>query len=161
MVASSFKSFQQKIKHPVLYRLFLLKNLPMAFIAGLGIQQFNDEKALVNVSYRYVTKNPFRSIYFAVLSMAAELSTGILAFANIYQQPVKISMLVVNMQAQFFKKATGVIQFTCDNGLAIQAAIQKTITTNEAITLVCESTGRNQENEVVAYFTFTWSFKRK
>ncbi|MDE3124601.1 MAG: DUF4442 domain-containing protein [Bacteroidota bacterium] len=161
MLTANFQSFQHKIKHPVLYRLFLLKNLPMAFLAGIQINHFNNGKAIVNVPYRYTNKNPFRSIYFAVLSMAAELSTGILAFAYIYQQPVTISMLVVNMEAKFLKKATGVIQFTCNDGLAIQNAIQQAITTGEAITQICSSVGTNQQSEVVAHFTFTWSFKRK
>ncbi len=133
----------------------------MAFLAGLQVQQFTEASAVVTTTYRYLTKNPFRSIYFAVLSMAAELSTGILAFAQVYEQPVKVSMLVVGMQAQFFKKATGTVQFSCHDGNAIQTAIQTTIATGESVTLLCHSIGTNEQSEVVANFEFTWSFKRK
>ncbi len=133
----------------------------MAFLAGLHVQEFTQSSAVVTVTYRYLTKNPFRSIYFAVLSMAAELSTGVLAFAYVYQQPVKVSMLVVNMQAQFYKKATGTIQFICNDGAAIQLAITNAIQTGESVIVICRSSGVNRQGELVANFEFTWSFKRK
>ncbi|RLD49247.1 MAG: thioesterase, partial [Bacteroidetes bacterium] len=75
-------------------RIFFLKHLPMAFFAGLKITEINREKASVTVPYKYLNKNPFRSVYFAVLSMAAELSTGILAMAAISDFSVPVSMLV-------------------------------------------------------------------
>jgi hypothetical protein len=93
--------------------------------------------------------------------MAAELSTGVLAFGNIYKRKSAVSMLVSKVEAEFIKKATGKIVFTCNDGEAIANAINQTITTGEGIVVPCTSTGVNEQGEVVAMFTFTWSFKSK
>ena len=55
-------------------KLFMLMKLPFGFLAGLKITKINSQKASVSIPYKYLNKNPFRSIYFAALSMAAELS---------------------------------------------------------------------------------------
>ena len=80
-----------------------------------------------------------------------------LAFAQVYQRVPKISMLVVSTQANFIKKATGTILFSCEDGLAIQ----ETIATGEGKTVICKTVGTNEKGEVVAEFNFTWSFKAK
>lgn len=76
----------------------------MAFLAGLKVIEIDSSKATVTVPYKCLNKNPFRSIYFAVLSMAAELATGILAMAAIKDYSVPVSMLVLEMKAGFQKK---------------------------------------------------------
>jgi len=156
-----FYSFKQQVTHPVKYRLFLLGRLPLAFISGLRIRDLQENHAAITVRFKWINQNPFRSVYFAVLSMAAELSTGILAFAQLYQRKPGVSMLVVKMEAAFFKKATGTIVFTCAEGIAIANAIEQTIATGEGITLPCTSIGLNEAGDEVARFVFVWSFKRK
>lgn len=156
-----FTAFQKLITNPFKYKLFMLTKLPMGFISGLKIIELNENKATVGVKFKWVNQNPFRSIYFAVLSMAAELSTGVLAFGNIYNRKPAVSMLVSKVEAEFTKKATGKIIFTCNDGQKIASAIQQTIATGEGIVVPCTSTGVNEQGEVVATFTFTWSFKAK
>jgi hypothetical protein len=93
--------------------------------------------------------------------MAAEMTCGMLAYSQVYKRTPRISMLVVSTQANFIKKATGTILFSCEDGLAIQQVIQESISTGEGKTLICKSVGRNKNGEVVAEFNFTWSFKAK
>ena len=121
----------------------------------------NNAAATVSVRFKWVNQNPFRSLYFAVLSMAAELSTGVQAFAQVYGRKPSISMLVVKMNAEFYKKAVGTIRFTCTDGVLIEEAIEKSIATKEGVTVDCTSEGINEAQEVVARFNFTWSFKAK
>jgi hypothetical protein len=158
---TSFQRFITVINHPVKYRFFLLTKLPMAFIAGLKIKLIAEEKAIVKVKYKWLNQNPFRSIYFAVLSMAAELSTGLLSFGHIYKRKPSASMLVIQLQADFYKKAVGNISFVCEDGLAIKAALENAYATGEGQVIECTSTGYNEQQEVVAKFIFTWSFKAK
>ncbi len=139
----------------------MFTKLPMAFIAGLRLTKLETTESNVTVRYKWLNQNPFQSIYFAVLSMAAELSTGILGFAHIYKQQPSVSMLVVNCTGSFHKKAIGKITFVCNDGLMIEKAIEQTKQTGEGITLQCTSTGTNEQGEVVATFEFTWSFKAK
>lgn len=133
----------------------------MGFISGLKIVQLEETGASVGVKFKWVNQNPFKSIYFAVLSMAAELSTGVLAFGQIYQGKPSVSMLVVKLEAEFYKKAVGKIIFTCNDGMAIASAIKETIQTGEGINVPCTSIGVNEQGEEVAKFVFVWSFKRK
>jgi hypothetical protein len=70
-------------------------------------------------------------------------------------------MLVVKLEVNFVKKATGTILFTCEDGAAIQAAINESITTGEGKTITTLSKGKNSANETVAEFLITWSFKAK
>lgn len=158
---SNFQTFKQQITSPIKYRLFMLSKLPMGFISGLKIVQLEAAAASVSVKFKWVNQNPFKSIYFAVLSMAAELSTGILAFGQIYQRKPAVSMLVVKMEAAFYKKAVGKIIFACNDGNAIAKAIEQTITTGEGINVTCTSIGINEQGEEVAKFVFVWSFKAK
>jgi hypothetical protein len=93
--------------------------------------------------------------------MAAEMSTGLLAMAHLYQRKPAISMLVIRIESQFFKKATGVTRFTCEQGMELQGAIQKAYETGESIELPVVSSGYNEQGIEVARFLITWSFKRK
>ncbi len=156
-----FLLFRRQIMNPARYRLFLLAKLPMGFLAGLKVVELQENKAIVSLRYKYITQNPFRSIYFAALSMAAELSTGILGFANIFKRNPPVSMLVIKMQGEFYKKAVGKIKFTCYDGKVVEDAVELTLATGEGVVVNCTSVGLNEQDEEVAKFIFTWSFKAK
>ena len=49
------------------FRWFLISRLPMAWLAGLRVQRFEDEVSEVHVKLKYLTKNPFRSIYLSLI----------------------------------------------------------------------------------------------
>ena len=139
----------------------MLSKLPAAFFAGLAIEAFDESKAIVAVKQKWFNKNPFGSVYFAVLTMAAEMSTGVLCMGNIYKRNPSVSMLIVKTEASFFKKATGKILFTCLNGAAIATLVEEAIATGEARTISCQSTGRNEAGEIIAEIYCTWSFKSR
>ena len=167
MDASQFYStakpaaFFDLIKNPFKFRLFLLQQLPAAYFSGVRLKEVSVQSSIVTVPFKWFTKNPFRSTYFACLSMAAEMSTGILAMAHIYKRSPKVSMLVVSVEGKFYKKAVGVTKFICDDGLFIQDAVQKAIDLFESQTIKAKSSGFNENNELVAEFWITWSFKSK
>jgi hypothetical protein len=91
--------------------------------------------------------------------MAAEMSTGVLALAEIHKRQPAISMLVVKVEADYFKKATDRSTFTCEDGDLFRQAIDETVATGEARTVKARSVGTNKAGEVVAEFSITWSFK--
>ncbi len=159
--ANNSAAFFRLINHPAKFRLFLLKNLPAAFFSGLKIIEINKKECSVSVPYKWFTQNPFRSTYFACLSMAAELSTGALGMANIYKRKPAVSMLIVSNEGKYYKKATGKTIFTCNDGEAISNVIDEAIGTGEPQTITTKSAGYNKHKELVAEFTFTWSFKSK
>lgn len=155
-----FPRFLKLIKSPVSFRMFLLTKLPSAYFSGVRVKDADEESCVVTVPYKWFSSNPFRSTYFACLSMAAEMSTGVLAMGHTYKQTPAVSMLVVKIGGSFMKKATGITSFTCEDGAAIKAAVGKALI-GEPASVTATSTGRNKEGETVAVFEITWSFKAK
>src|SRR3954465_13085663 len=121
-------AFIQLVKHPVKFRMFLFSKLPAAFFSGVRLKYADEEKCEVIIPYKWFTKNPFRSTYFACLSMAAELTTGVLAMAHVYKKKPAVSMLVTGIEGKFYKKATGLSFFTCADGEKISDTISTAIT---------------------------------
>jgi len=157
----STTKFQKLITNPILFRLYLLKKLPLAFIAGLRVKELSDERAVTTVKYSWLTQNPFRSMYFACLSMAAEMATGLLALNCIYDSKPPISMLIIKNQAVYLKKAVGNITFTCSDGNLLNDGIKEAKISGEGITIDATAIGKDQEGDIVAEFVFTWSLKVK
>ena len=110
------------MKHPVKFRMFLLTKLPAAYLAGVCVREADEKRCLVTVPYKWLSQNPFRSTYFACLSMAAEMSTGALAMAQLYKLNPSVSMLVVKVESDYFKKATGRTSFVCEDGQLFDSA---------------------------------------
>lgn len=159
--ATSVQAFRKLVASPAKFRLFMLAKLPMAYMADLRVQSLTEDEATVTIPYKYLTKNPFNSIYFACLSMAAELSTGVLCMMHVYKSEPAVSMLVVHMEADFTKKAVGKIFFTCQNGAQVREAVEHTKATGEGVTVVATSIGMDEAGDKVAEFRFTWSLKAK
>jgi acyl-coenzyme A thioesterase PaaI-like protein len=154
-------TFLTLLNHSFKSKLFLLTKLPAAFFSGVRLKQATEEQCVATVPYKWFSQNPFRSTYFACLAMAAELTTGALAMTHIYKRKPAVSMLIVKMEANYFKKATGRTTFTCSDGLHIKELVEKAITTGEAQTFTARSIGTNTEGQPVAEFLFTWSFKAR
>ena len=154
-------AFFHLIKSPIKFRLFLLSKLPSAFFSGVRVKYVDENRCHVTVPYKWFSRNPFRSTYFACLSMAAEMSTGVLAMGHLYKSNPPVSMLVVKVEGEFLKKAVGVTTFTCEEGRRIQETIAESIRSGEGIAIRVKSIGVNTSGETVAEFHITWSFKRK
>jgi hypothetical protein len=155
------KDFFSLVRNPIKFRLFLLTKLPSAYFAGVRVKYADEQKSIVTVPYKWFSTNPFRSTYFACLSMAAEMSTGLLAMAHMYKENPPISMLVLKVEGNFSKKATGLTSFTCDDGHLVQYAIREAAASGKGTLATMRSVGTNKEGEIVAEFNITWSFKVK
>ncbi len=143
------------------FNMFTFFKLPSAWWCGVRLKHIDNQKAITTVTHRWVNQNPFKSMFWAVQGMAAELSTGAMVINQIKDSGKKISMLVLNNKANFSKKATGKITFTCEDGYLIDAAIKKTIETGEGQTIWMKSVGLNQDGVVVSTFNFEWTVKIK
>lgn len=156
-----FAKFRNKIINPVAYRMFLLSKLPLVYFTGIRIAQLSEKSCVTTASYKWINQNPFRSMYFAVMQMAAELSTGVLCMGNIYDQHPAVSMLVVKTEGVYHKKATGKVLFTCNEGTVIAETVEKTKATGESYPVRCYSVATNTDGEIIAEFWITWSLKRR
>ena len=140
---------------------FLFFKLPAAFWTGVRVQTITDALCVATVRHRWINQNPFKSMYFAVQAMAAELSTGALVMLYIKKSGAPISMLVANNQSNFSKKATGKIIFSCHDGLMVQNAIDEAIKTKQGQTFWMTAVGIDEKGDCVSTFKFEWTVKSK
>lgn len=153
--------FQKLVNSRFLFRLYLLKSLPLAFIAGIKVETLNDECSITTAKHKWITQNPFRSMYFACLGMAAEMSTGLLILAEIYESKPAVSMLIISNQANYHKKAVGKIRFICEDGKFVAEMVEKAKQSGESFVMDLRSVALNESGEKVAEFVFSWSIKAK
>ena len=140
---------------------FLFFKLPSAFICGVRVKAITMEKCIVTVKHRWINQNPFRSMYFAVQAMAAELTTGALVMLHIQRSGKNIGMLVASNRSVFSKKATGRITFVCKDLNPLESAIEKAIESGEGQSFWLKSIGTNEKGEQVSEMEFEWTIKMK
>ena len=139
---------------------FMLFKLPLAYFGGVRVISLSETTAIVKIKHQWINQNPFKSMFWAAQGMAAEMSTGILVMQEIRNSNRKVSMLVTHQESDFFKKATGKILFTCNEGELIKNAIEKSLKTNKGQTVILTSIGVNESRVVVSNFRFQWSLKK-
>ncbi|MES2621117.1 MAG: DUF4442 domain-containing protein [Bacteroidota bacterium] len=147
------------LNNRLLFELFLAGRLPMGFIAGLKVKSVDLNECKITVPYRWMNQNPFNSTYFAVLSMAAEMSTGVFGMLMTNKSQPSVSMLVTKVNSEFVKKATGITTFTCNQGKLINEVVEKAIITGEGQDFTAITTGTSENGDVESRFSVQWSFK--
>jgi hypothetical protein len=146
---------------PKLLNRFVLFKIPSAFFSGVRVESVSETKISVCVRYKWINKNPFKSMYWATQGMASELATGVLMMREIQSSGRNISMLVVGQKGEFHKKAKGKIVFDCLKDVKVQLAIDKAIKTGEGQKLSLSCNGVDDSGAIVSEFEYNWSLKLK
>jgi hypothetical protein len=133
--------------------------LPAAWICGVRVDSLNEDKCVVRVKHRWINQNPFKSLFWAVQGMAAEMAGGLLLMNKINKSGQSIAMLLVGSSSVFTKKATGKILFTYDQGEDLDKLIIDAVTTKLPQTITIKTKGVNEKGDVVSEFSFDWSIK--
>ena len=138
----------------------MLFKLPAAWLTGVRISSISDTKCEVKVRFKWINQNPYRSMFWAVQGMAAELTTGMLLTKSIQESNTNISMLLVGNKSNFYKKAVGKIKFICDQGETAKELIdltKKNITHKAWL----KAKGFDETGDIVSEFDFEWSCKKR
>ena len=139
---------------------WMLFKLPAAWLTGVRILSISDAKCEVKVRFKWINQNPYRSMFWAVQGMAAELTTGMLLTKSIQESNTNISMLLVGNKSNFYKKAVGKIKFVCDQGETAKELInltKKNITHKAWL----KAKGFDETGDIVSEFDFEWSCKKR
>lgn len=155
------KKFRDDFLSPLKQRLYYLKSLPMGLISGIKLIELDQKKSVVVVPNRWLNKNPFKSMYFAVQSMAAELSTAAPVMLALKGCDASIALIIVELRAEFIKKAQSKISFVCVDYEDISNAIAGLQQAGDTATVTAKTIGKDTSGDEVAIFYFTWSFKRR
>lgn len=145
--------------NPFKFKLWTMKELPSLSYWGVKVTELNAEQCSVTIPYKHRNKNPFQSIYFAAQAGAAEFSTG--GLLELYKAGNgKVSMLVVDLNMKFTKKAASTVTFTCTQGLEVEACINN-LEVGDKDKLILTTTGVDEAGDVVSIMEITWSLLRK
>ena len=139
---------------------WMLFKLPAAWLTGVRISSISDTKCEVKVRFKWINQNPYRSMFWAVQGMAAELTTGMLLTKSIQESNTNISMLLIGNKSNFYKKAVGKIKFICDQGETAKELIdltKKNITHKAWL----KAKGFDETGDIVSEFDFEWSCKKR
>ena len=142
---------------PFRLNTFTFFNLPSVWWCGVRITKIEECFCEAKVKHRWINQNPFKSMFWAVQGMAAELTTGVLIMRAIKQHGLKVSMLVLNNRANFSKKARGKIIFSCNAEQKIETAFKQLISGKKTQTFWLTSKGLDQQGNVVSTFEFEWT----
>ena len=135
--------------------------LPSVWWCGIRVTKIDDISCQVKVVHRWINQNPFKSMFWAVQGMAAELTTGVLIMEAIHNSKRKVSMLVLNNRANFSKKARGKVLFECDEKQKLIKSMNTLIKTQEPQTIWLKSKGIDQNGDIVSTFEFEWTLLLK
>ncbi len=142
-------------------RYFTLFKLPLVYFSGIRITIVNSDRVEASVKLKWINQNPFRSMFWAVQGMAAELTSGVLLMREIEAQKEPVSMLLIETKASFSKKAKGKIRFSCDDGKGAKDLIDQAILSDNGQRRWFTSIGTDENGDVVSHFQFHWSVKSK
>ncbi len=159
MLNSQQNKFRRNFLSPFKQKFYYLKSLPIALFCGIKLLALDEHLSVTTVPFRWLNKNPFNSIYFAVLSMAAELSTAAPALLALNKVDADIAFIIIDLKAEFTKKAQSRITFTCNDYGKFNEALASLKQPGDTITVTAETVAKDADNNEVAVFYFTWSFK--
>ena len=74
---------------------FLFFKLPSVWWCGIRVREISKESCSANVRLGWFNKNPFKSLFWAVQGMAAELTTGILIMQAINESKKNAVIVVI------------------------------------------------------------------
>ena len=138
----------------------MLLNLPAAWLSGVRLTLIDENKCEVKVRFKWINQNPYRSMFWAVQGMAAELTTGMLLTKSIQDSNTNISMLLVSNKSNFHKKAVGKITFICNEGEIAKQLINSAINNIPSKSWL-KAKGYDEVGDLVSEFEFEWSCKKR
>ena len=142
-----------------MFRLYLIRHLPMGFFSGMRIERIDDKACTVRIRHRWIVKNPFKSMFWAVMGMGAEMSTGALLLTLTRDHPQPVRFILTAQSAQFYSKARGFVYFECSDGTLISETLEQ-LEVGQSIPVDLTASARSADGKELANFSFTWRLQR-
>ncbi|HZV71329.1 MAG TPA: DUF4442 domain-containing protein [Saprospiraceae bacterium] len=152
------KNIARQLTNPWKMRLWMLRRLPMGMISGMKIESLDENGCKVVLEDRFWIRNPFGSVFWAVMGMAAELSTGALIHA--YVSGTNIKYILTGVKGEFLKKVRGKSFYFCHSGQEVERKLRTLNSPGETFTISLPVTAHDQAGQMVASFEFYWQLKR-
>ena len=154
----------EQIKETLLLRAFTFIKIPLINWLRPVVVQLDDNVCRVRIPLDRRTHNHLGSMYFGALSTGADLAGGLVALREIRHSRKKINFVFKDFQANFLKRATGDVIFTCHDVPLVKDLVNRAANSTERIEGafdVIATVPSQFGDEPVAKFRMTISMKRK
>lgn len=138
-------------------RVFGLLKIPVIFFVGPKVIEMSDSRSVIEIPLSRRTRNHYKSMYFGVLAVGADLAAGLLAQYLGERSGKNVGILFKDFKADFLKRAEKNTRFVCEEGEKIRDAIQQAIESGERQNIPVRVTAT--AGELVAEFVLTLSLK--
>ncbi len=154
---------KEKLFKQLKWQLFLLGKfrIPLIGYTGVSLTELNDSTAKVTVKLKRRTKNHLNSMYFGALAIGADVAGGIHAFYYAQLHNCKVSFAFKGMSCEFNLRAESDCTFVSNDGAKVEAAILKSIETQERVNETTTVQVYDANQELVATFELVVSVKCK
>ena len=152
------QSVVKNFTSPWRLRLWMVTKLPMGLLSGMYIRSLDEEQCIVVLRERWWITNPFGSVFWAVMGMAAELSTGALVYAHLQGSGVRF--ILVGMEAQFFKKVKGKSYYFCQTGSEVLRSVGQIVNPNDSNVVIMPVSAKDEDGSLLAEFSFRWQLRK-
>lgn len=153
-----------RFKETLYLRGFGLTQVFLIFVTRPSVVELEDDHCVIKIPLNRITRNHLGSMYFGSLCIGADVAGGIIAMRGIEKKGAKVSLVFKDFKANFLKRPEGDVHFTCRDGEAIQALVEKTVQSGvrENMTVRITATVPSESgDEPVAEFELTLSLKKK
>ena len=136
--------------------------IPVICYCRPQIIHLDDEHCTLRIPLNWRTRNHVRSMYIGVFTVGADLTGGLLTLNSIRKRKRKVVLIFKDFHANFFKRAEQDVLFICNDGAAIDQAVQQAVDKGERINLPINITAmlsQDTEDDPVANFRLTLSMK--
>lgn len=157
-------SLKTRFKNTLFVRAFTFWNIPLIWWIRPSILEMGKARTIVEIALNRRTRNHLNSMYFGALAIGSELVVAAKAVQAIHESKQKVDFVFKDFDAQFLKRAEGDVHFICDQGVEVEALVQKTITTGERETQTFQGYAivpSKDPNEKIVTFTVTLSVKKR
>lgn len=152
-------------KETFLLRTFCFTKIPLLFYVKPSVVKVTEAETVVMIPFLRRNRNHLNSMYFGTLCIGADIAGGYIVTRLMKREKKrKPSLVFKDFQARFLRRPEGDTHFTCKDGLAIQAAIDKAKDTMERVEVpvhVVATVPKISGDEPVAEFDLTLSVRFK
>jgi len=153
-----------QLKETALLRVFTFFKIPLISWLRPRVLHMDDQVCEIMIPLDRRTHNHLGSMYFGSLSTGADLSGGLIALQEIRKSGKKINFVFKSFQADFLKRATGDVHFTCREVPFVKELVQKASLSHDRIEgdfNVVATVPKEFGDKPVAKFRMTISMKQR
>jgi acyl-coenzyme A thioesterase PaaI-like protein len=145
-------------------RLFAWTRIPLIAILRPTLLAADAKRCTVKIPLGWLTRNHLGSLYFGALCIGADLAGGLIVMNLIRARGSRVAFLFKDFHAEFHKRAEGAAIFTCQDGMRLQALLDRAESSGEREEDVVEVVATVPDklgDEPVATFHLTISMKKR